>query len=108
MDDIAELCKRIIIINSGKIIYDGQMDSLVQEHAPHKMITIFFSEEADEKKLVQFGEVYEFKKMRAVLKVPRSAVKEKAIQILSSDLPVKDIEIGEEDVDSVIRNIFIS
>lgn len=108
MDDIAELCQRIIIINSGKIIYDGQMDSLVQKHAPHKMITVFFSAEVGRNDLIRFGEVHEFEKLRAVLKVPRSLVKDKAIQILSSSLPVKDIEIGEEDVDSVIRNIFVS
>jgi ABC-2 type transport system ATP-binding protein len=108
MDDIAELCKRIVIINSGKIIYDGQMSSLVEKYAPHKTITVFFETDVDEKDLASFGDVHEFKKLKATLKVPRSAVKEKAIQILSSDLPVKDIDIGEENIDSIIRNIFIS
>ena len=108
MDDIAELCKRIIIINTGKIIYDGQMQDLVEKHASHKMITVFFNEEVSRDSLDRFGEVYEFKKLKALLKVDRKDVKAKAIQILSSDLPVKDIEIGEEDIDSVIRNIFVS
>jgi len=108
MDDIAELCKRIIVINSGKIIYDGSMDNLVQKYAPHKIITVFFDEEVSENDLTLFGEVHKFKKLRAVLSVPRSEVKEKAIQILSSNLPVRDIEIGEDDVNSIIRNIFVS
>lgn len=108
MDDIAELCQRIIVINSGKIIYDGEMDKLVKRHAPHKMVTVFFDEEVEKSDLDKFGELYEFKKLKAVIKVPREKVKESAIQILSSELPVKDVEIGEEDVDGVIRNIFTS
>jgi len=108
MDDIAELCQRIIVINSGKIIYDGKMNDLVRKHAPHKMITVFFDEEVEKSDIEKFGELHEFKKLKAVIKVPREKVKESAIRILSSDLPVKDVEIGEEDVDGVIRNIFTS
>lgn len=108
MDDIAELCQRIIVINSGKIIYDGRMDELVRKHAPHKMITVFFDEEVEKSDIEKFGELHEFKKLKAVIKVPRDKVKESAINILSSEFPVKDVEIGEEDIDGVIRNIFTS
>ena len=34
MEDIKELCERVIIINFGKIIYDGRLDDLIKKYAP--------------------------------------------------------------------------
>lgn len=106
MDDIAELCERIIVINLGKVTYDGPTENLVQKYANHKIITVFFNEAVDKEKLEKFGEIFKFDPFKVSLKVSRLEIKKTASDILSSDLPVHDIEIGEEDIESVIRNIF--
>ena len=106
MEDIIQLCKRIIIIDEGRIIYDGSIDALIKEYAPNKMVTVFFEEEIRREALENFGEIYKFDELKAVFKIKRDEVKDAAGKILSSDLPVKDIEISEVDVDSIIRNIF--
>src|SRR6266550_640020 len=36
MKDVEELCKRIIIIDHGKILYDGLLDSIVKKYAKNK------------------------------------------------------------------------
>lgn len=106
MEDIIQLCERIIIIDEGRIIYDGSIGALIQKYAPNKMITVFFNEEINKSKIKEFGEIYKFEGLKAVFKIKREKVKDAAGKILSSDLPVKDIEISEVDVDSIIRNIF--
>ncbi len=106
MADIAKLCSRIIIINLGGLIYDGPFDELAKEFAAEKIITVYFEEEAVCPPLEQFGRVVECNEAKAVISVPRERIKEIAGAILSSDLPVRDIDIGEVEIESVIRRIF--
>jgi ABC-2 type transport system ATP-binding protein len=108
MDDISALCERIIVINTGKIIYDGGMKDLVKKYANHKMITVFFEDKITKKEVKDFGKIYEFSDQKVSFIIPRPEVKARAARILTSSLPVHDIEIQEEDVDIVIRNIFQS
>src|SRR3989344_308633 len=44
MGDVEELCRRVIIINFGKIVFDGQLSSLVTKYAPYKKIKVLFKE----------------------------------------------------------------
>ncbi|EKD65201.1 MAG: hypothetical protein ACD_50C00158G0002 [uncultured bacterium] len=106
MEDILQLCERIIIIDFGKIIYDGSIKELIGRYAPNKKITVFFEREVSESEICVFGKECVFSPLKSSIEVPREKVKEVAGNILSSDLPVKDIEISEEDVDGIIRNIF--
>lgn len=106
MEDILQLCKRLIIINYGEIIYDGSIEDLIAKYAPNKKITVFFENEISASEFCVFGESCFFSPLKAAIEVPREKVREVAGKILASNLPVKDIDISEEDVDSIIRNIF--
>ncbi len=107
MEDISQLCKRVIIIDFGKIIYDGQLDDLIKKYANHKLLTVIFANgEITKAQIEVYGEVVEIDTYKAVLKISREQVKNVAAQILSSELPVDDILIDEVEVDEVIRKIF--
>lgn len=107
MEDISQLCKRVIIINSGKIIYDGQLDDLIRKYADRKMLTVTFNNGGVERKQVEkFGEIVELDQFRVVFEILRDNVKSIASEILTSYLPVDDIMIDEIGVDEVIRKIF--
>ncbi len=109
MEDIKELCARVIIINFGKIIYDGKLDDLIKKYAPHKILKITFNGNGITRKKIQpFGIVEKFTPHACTIKVNRNETKNIAIALLSSDLPVDDILIDEVDVDDVIRQIFNS
>lgn len=105
MEDIEQLCDRIIIINQ-KIFYDGPLSELVEKYAENKMLTVTFTREVEMKDVKNFGAVDDFNPIRVQFKVPRADVRSVAKEILSSDLPVDDIMIDEVDVESIIRSIF--
>src|SRR5208282_5805674 len=42
MDDVVELCKRVIIIERGQILYDGTLRQVVERYATHKIIRADF------------------------------------------------------------------
>jgi ABC-2 type transport system ATP-binding protein len=107
MEDISQLCKRVIIINLGEIVYDGDLQALVNKYAPYKLLTVTFNNGGVKKEeLERFGEIGEYSQYKVTLKIPRDQVKEIASQILTSHLPVDDILIDEPEVDDIIRKIF--
>jgi ABC-2 type transport system ATP-binding protein len=107
MEDISRLCGRVIIIDLGRIVYDGPLDDLVRRYARDKLLSVSFrAGTVDRHDLEPFGEVLSSAAGKAVLKVPRERVKGAASKILSSDLPVDDILIGEMEIDEVVRTIF--
>jgi ABC-2 type transport system ATP-binding protein len=107
MEDVKELCKRVIIIEEGKIGYDGDLASLIEKYAPYKVLKITFEGEGvKEEDVSKFGEVHQFTPHIITLRVPREKAKDVARDILSSDLPVDDILIDEVDISDVVRKIF--
>ena len=107
MEDIKELCERVIIINFGKIIYDGKLDDLIKKYAAYKLLKVTFNEsEIKREDVEKYGELDGFTPYGCVIKTKREEAKNTAAAILSSGLPVDDILIDEIDVDDVIREIF--
>ena len=106
MDDIKELCERVIIINHGKIIYDGKLSELISTYAKDKMIKITATDPIEKINLEPFGDVEDYQEIRASIRVPREKVKEVAAKLISSNLPIDDILIDEMPIDDIIRAIF--
>lgn len=105
MGDVQELCQRIIIIDKGKIIFDGKLSEVVEKYAPEKILSIVFSREFDFKKLNGIGKIKELDFPRAVIAVPKEAASVAAAQLLQS-FPVADLNIEEVPIEEVIRQVF--
>ena len=106
MDDIRELCDRVIIINFGKIIYDGKIDELIARYAKDKVIKVSTLETVPKLEFEKYGAVEDYQGVRAVIRVPRDQVKHVAAAIIGSSLPIDDILIDEMPIDDIIRSIF--
>ncbi|MCL4338545.1 ATP-binding cassette domain-containing protein [Patescibacteria group bacterium] len=105
MSDVKELCKRVIIIDNGKIIYDGQLDRLGRKYADYKTVTVIFEKPVDGKKFPEMGEVVSFKFPKLVLSVPRKMSKHIAAKILEN-YPVEDFNIEDPEVEDIVRRVF--
>jgi len=107
MEDISQLCERVIIIDAGRIIFDGRLADLIQAYAPHKVLTVTFADcLPPASRLQRYGELVETGHYKAIIRIPREDSKRIAADLLNSDLPVDDILIGEVAVDEVVRKIF--
>ena len=105
MDDVKELCKRIIVIDKGKLIFDGALDEIVKKYANHKLLTVVFDKKVDQAKLAKIGEVKEFSFPKAVISVPRSGASLAAAELLQ-EYPVADLNIEEPQIEDIIREVF--
>src|SRR5215210_1303341 len=70
MQDIAELCDRVMIIDHGKIFFDGPLTAIIDRFSSYKIINLTFNE-AVERDFSLLGEVIEQTRMSVQLKVPR-------------------------------------
>ena len=107
MRDVEDLCKRVIVINFGKIIYDGKLSALVEKYAPYKHISVVFGKYVDPKKLEGFGELIKFEHPQWVINVSKEESNEIAAKILKQ-FPIEDITIEEPDIEEVIREVFLT
>jgi viologen exporter family transport system ATP-binding protein len=107
MADIQELCKRVIIIDHGKIFFDGRLDEIVDRFADFKLVTIQCEKANDysAENLSRYGTVVEKRSDSIQFKVKRDRVIA-VCKLLLDDLPVNDIDIQEVPIEDVIRQIF--
>jgi ABC-2 type transport system ATP-binding protein len=107
MADIQELCERVIIIDHGRIFFDGRLDDVLDRFADFKLITIQCdaSENCTAASLEKYGEVVERNAARIRLKVKRQRVIP-VCKALLDELPVRDIDIQEVPIEDIIRTIF--
>jgi ABC-2 type transport system ATP-binding protein len=105
MDDVRYLCSRIIIINKGKIAYDGDIDTVVHTYAKEKYVHLQLSKQVLRKDLEVYGQVVDLRDGSVTLSIPRSEVSKISSRILEK-LPVEDIDIKEMELDDVVRMIF--
>ena len=104
MQDIEELCARVIIIDHGNIFFDGPLTSIIDRFSGHKIISLTF-ERAVKCDFSSFGEVIEQTPVSVQLKVPRAKVTETCRQLLDA-CDVSDINVQELPVEEVIRQLF--
>ncbi len=109
MEDIERLCKRIILIREGRIVYDGQLDNVVKSFATHKILTVHLPERdgaVDRAALERIGTIRELTADLLRIHVPREEAAHAAARIVDMtgavDLTIEEVDIGTI-VESMLR-----
>jgi len=105
MDDVKEVCDRIIMIDGGKVLFDGKLNKLVQKYATHKTLTLIFTGKVEASALQKYGEIVEFTHPKVILRVPQAQTSRIASRILTK-FNVADLTIQEPQLEDVIRLLF--
>ncbi|TDW19227.1 ABC transporter ATP-binding protein [Kribbella kalugense] len=100
MADVASLCPRLILIDRGRVEYDGPLAELSARLSPYKLIRI--STQGDP---TAFGEVVEKADGQWVLRVPRDEVAGTTGRLLQA-LDVVDLAIEEPPLEKVIDQAY--
>jgi ABC-2 type transport system ATP-binding protein len=107
MDDVAALCKRVIVIHHGRLLYDGALADLVERMAPYKLIRVTLHDEVPTERLAQYGELVHRDENRHTLHVPRAAAPDRIarlVQDLRED--VADLTLEDPPLEEVIDRVF--
>ena len=112
MADVEALCKRIVVIHHGALVYDGDLTGLVSRFAPHKTVVIDLEAGAPDPARVVAetveaakGHVVEQSAERVTLRVPRAEAAAVTSRLLG-ELRIVDLVVEEPPVDEVIDLVF--
>ena len=105
MDDVKEVCDRVILINHGRKVYDDKIKKLISEHANKKYLRVDFENKVDKEELEEIGEIIEFNGFQATIAVPRAEHAKKAAALLAQFV-IDDIDIQEVDLEDIILTSF--
>jgi ABC-2 type transport system ATP-binding protein len=109
MADVEALCRRVIVIHRGRLLFDGDLSALVRQFAAHKFITVQIDEaaaiaDADLARMVN-GTVVERGPTSVTVRVAKADTPVAAGRLLAS-LPVVDLTIEDPPIERVIEDVF--
>ncbi len=105
MTDVVELCRRVIVIEKGRLLYDGPLDRLVERYADHKILRARFTADVEPADLKSLGSVVSYAERVVTLEVPREKMAAAAGALLRT-YPVADLDVSEVAIDDIVRRLF--
>jgi len=110
MADIEELCPRVLLIDHGRLGYDGSLSALVEQAAPHKLLRAVYLHPLPSAQIA--SALNDLPPLRPSddpltlsLSVPRERVPEAVGRLLALG-PMADLSIEEVPIEEIVRGIF--
>ena len=105
MDDVAALCPRVIVIDRGRLSYDGELEELVRQIRPEKRLSMRLSADADPAAVSALGQVIEQEDRQVVVQVSQEALAQAVSRALAT-LPVTDFTVTAAPLEEVMSELF--
>ena len=105
MEDVAQLCPRVIVVDKGRLVYDGALEELVARIRPDKRVTLRFSLPVDARDVAPLGRIVRHDAAHAVLDVHKDAVNAVVTRALAG-LPVNDLTVESPPLEEVMSELF--
>lgn len=103
MADVEALCKRVIVIHMGQLLYDGQLSGLIAKFSAHKTISVDVGEDGAD--LTRYGEVISQEGGRIMLRVSKQDTPRITAEILQN-LKINDLSVEDPPIEEVIDRVF--
>jgi ABC-2 type transport system ATP-binding protein len=105
MEDVAALCPRVMVIDKGRLIYDGKLPELVRRVRPDKRVILRLSRPVDRRELEPLGAVIEHGDAEAIVQVSQDSLQAAVARALAS-LPLTDLTVEDPPLEEVMRDLF--
>ncbi len=106
MQDVQELCQRLVIIDHGTVVFEGSLETLAEMDAGESQIQLQFDHDIASEALTRFGTVTAVDGNTATLTLPRDQVPAALSGILGS-FQVQTLSAEEPPLEDVIRRLFM-
>jgi ABC-2 type transport system ATP-binding protein len=108
MDDIEALCSRVMIIDHGRLQYDGALDELVRTARPRKLVRATYATPVDGSRLADLEGVGAVEVSGHTVSL--EADRERAGAVLSELTrlgPLVDLDVADADIEDIMRDLFL-
>ena len=105
MKDVAALCRRVVVIAHGEIMYDGSLEGIIDSFSGHKVLTLQFADDSMPSDLARYGDVLEIMEPKARLRVDRSSIAGVLSSVLANH-SIEDVSVEDPPLEEVIADMF--
>ncbi|MEG4816718.1 ATP-binding cassette domain-containing protein [Microcoleus sp. K5-D4] len=105
MADITALCKRVLLIHEGQLVYDGSLDGLLDRFAPYREVQVKLAKPLAKDGAFAYGEVESIEGQSVRFLVKREELTVSVAKILA-DLDVIDLTVTDPPIEEVIGRVF--
>jgi ABC-2 type transport system ATP-binding protein len=105
MQDVEELCERVVVINHGQQVFDGTLTDLRSQYSPERRLRVTFTETPESNQLPVRAKVLDQNSAQWVLSLPADSVASITSEILQN-FAVSDLSLEEADVEDALRALF--
>jgi ABC-2 type transport system ATP-binding protein len=106
ISDISQVCDRVVIINQGKITFDGSLGHLNRMRGLKKQVKVVFKDPFRFDAIEKMGEVIERHSRELLLEIEHDSVAS-VMSLLLDRFPVEDIEIKDPPLEKMIEAIYL-
>jgi ABC-2 type transport system ATP-binding protein len=107
LSDIERLCRRLLIIDHGRVIYDGGLDSLIERYGEERTLIVDLEEPAEPLQ-VPGARVVQVEGPRQWLRFRRDGVSAAQLTTaVAAQAALVDLAIDEPDIEDVVRRIYL-
>jgi ABC-2 type transport system ATP-binding protein len=107
MDDVEEVCDRLIVINHGELMYDGDRTTLIKSYADEKQLIIELKKPVEKALIEEYGKILDFNESNFTISVPRKDHTAIAADILKK-FDVDNLDIAERSLEDIISSMYES
>ncbi len=105
--DVERLCRRIVLIDQGKIIYDGDIERIKSEYGRFRTLVVRFSEPIEHPHL-EGAQLAGVENSSARFRFDRNLQRaDLLVRQASERYRVEDVSLEEPDLESIIRRIYV-
>jgi ABC-2 type transport system ATP-binding protein len=105
MDDIEEVCERVVVVNEGHKVYDDSLRTLVARHKQDRYVRFIFKDRPAKSKLQEYGVILELTDDAVLLRV-EAARMVRAVGEVSAAYEVLDMRVESVPLEQIISELF--
>ncbi len=111
LDDIEELCRRIMIIDHGRLLYDGPLELLKQKLLRYKLIKFVLKDSEQVARLAQLErdglQLERVDELTRRIRFDRARFStDELIRRILAAVEVRDLLIEDEDIEEIVKRIY--
>jgi len=106
LSDVERLCERVLIIDQGKLLYDGRLEELRDRFGGSRELEVDYAEPYDDVE-VQGARIISREEQRVIYQFDRGTATASAlIGLLSARFRIRDLKVREPDIETTVRRIY--
>jgi ABC-2 type transport system ATP-binding protein len=106
LTDVEKLCERVMIIDEGKLLFDGQLENLRDRFGGKRQLVVAFAEDY-ENTIIDGAEIFDRDGRMVTYHFDRNLITaSELIGRLSAKYRIHDLEVREPEIETTVRKIY--